>query len=352
MVVTYHESSKFAVSDSNGFRVYFFKSVYTKTFLDKIIRWIVFPFYIIYIFKKEKIDILHCHSVSALSFVAGLVAKILGLPRVIKFAGDWVWETLSTDGVKAKDFREIYNYSAYSRFLTWVEKKGLKLFDTVWVVSNFRKQNVTFLLGSDEKIVLIPNCLLLSGGGPRSWSPSDPVVIISANRFIPHKRLPFMVELFAELNITNSKLVLIGGGNPKEISLVTEAIKKHKIEDKVELLGILTFEELYQRFSKASFYLSTSLEEGFPNVYIEAMHYGLPVITADDGGSKELVVDSESGFVINSYDKDGYLEKMRLLATDINLRNKMSEEAFKRSELFNLELRIADFIKMYKELLK
>ena len=111
VVVTYHTSKYFSVSNEHGFKVYYFKSVYTNTSLDKIIRWVVFPFFIFYIFKKEKIDILHCHSVSVLSFISAFIAKMLGIPRIIKFAGDWVWETLSTGKVQAKDFDDIYQKS-------------------------------------------------------------------------------------------------------------------------------------------------------------------------------------------------------------------------------------------------
>ena len=350
IVVTYGD--RFGSSEAYGFTVYTFRSLYTRTPLDKAIRWIVFPFYIAYILKKERIDVLHCHTVSMPSFIAGGIARLFGIPRIIKFAGDWVGETLSGREVREENFDDIYTRSPYSRFLTGIERFGLRQFDKIWVVSEFRRENVRKLLGTSEKTVVIPNCLLLSGGAKRSWSADDPVIVISANRFIPHKRIPFIVELFAKLALPHSRLVLVGGGEEREVRAVREAAKRSGAGDRVRLTGILPSEKVYEEFSKASFYISTSLEEGFPNVFIEAMHYGLPIVTSDAGGSKELVLNNETGFVVEPHDTRGFLDAMRRLATDIPLRSAMSEKARERSKLFDLTYRVEEFIELYTTLLK
>jgi glycosyltransferase involved in cell wall biosynthesis len=349
IVVTY--GPDFSVDRTHGFSVHHFRSVYTHTPLDKALRWIVFPFFIQRLLKREKIDVLHCNSASALSFVAARVAKSMGIPRVLKFAGDWVWETLSTHKLTdAADFTEIYTSSVYARLLTRVEKWGVGLFDAVWTPSQFRRRNIAYLTGASEKTVIIPNCLLLEDGGARTWSESDPVTIISANRFIPHKRIGMIVELFAELALPNSTLVLVGGGAEKEEQAVRDTITRLGLADRVKMTGILSSPEVYEEFEKASFYISMSLEEGFPNVFIEAMHYGLPIVSTDVGGSSELVVEGETGFLLNVDDRSGFIEKMRILGQDVSLRSRMSQNAFERSKLFNLEHRIEDFIALYRRL--
>lgn len=349
VVVTYGEN--FSLNQDFGFKVRTFRLRYTYTPLDKALRWFIFPAFFIYVIKKEKIDILHCHSASALSFVAGLIAKIMGIPSIIKFAGDWVWETLSTYKLQAKDFDEMYKKSMLARFMVKVEKIGLNLFDKIWVVSQFRRENIKNLLGNDKKVIMINNCLLLEGGGARKWGEDEPTVIISASRYIPHKRLPFMVEVFALAHIPNGRLVLIGGGAKNEEDLVKEAIRKFNLEDKVLIKGILPSSEVYEELAKASLYISTSVEEGLPNVFIEAMHYGLPIITSDAGGSGEMVVNNETGFVVDVYDKNGFVEKIKKLSSGIPLREEMSRKSFERSKLFNLEYKIGEFMAMYKNLL-
>ena len=350
VVVTYGD--KFTKTAQNGFPVYTYRSKYVWGPIDRVIRWALFPFYISYLLKKEKIQILHCHSVNLLSFIAVFIAWLHGVPRVIKFAGDWVWETISTKGVVAEDYREIYTQSLYSRLLTQIEKVGLSFFNIIWVVSEFRRENIKYLLGDDRKVRVINNCLLLKDGGSHTKTPADGVVIVSANRFIPHKRLPWLVEVYAKIVGANNKLVLIGGGDEAEIGKVKEAIKKYQLEDKVILKGILSFPDLYNEFKQATFYVSSSLEEGFPNVFIEALNFGLPIISTDVGGCRELVKNGETGFLVPVDDLEQMSEKMKLLTTDVELRNKLSRQAFESSKKFNLEFMVDEFINLYEGLLK
>lgn len=350
VVVTYGEA--FGRSETDGYPVYTFQRFYGLGPLDRILRWLIFPFYIASVLRSEKIDILHCHSVNMLSFAAAGVAKLMRIPRVLKFAGDWVWETLSTHRLqKEEDFRAIYRRSLYSRFLTWVEKSGLRLFDVIWTPSQFRRQNVEYLIGQKVPTVIIPNALLFDDAGGAHAVDENDLIIVSANRFIPHKRIQWLVEAYAAVANSRVKLVLIGGGDQKQETAVKEKIKKTGLENSIALTGVLNSPEVYKIFSKAAFYVSASLEEGFPNVFIEAMHYGLPIITTDAGGSREMVVNGETGFVIPINDRRALEEKMKILIENKNLREQMAKKAHERSKLFDLRQRVGEFAAMYQRLL-
>lgn len=348
IVVTYGD--KFSKTLPNGYPVRTFRRYYNLGPLDRLLRWAIFPFYIAYVLKKEKADILHCHSANMLSFVAAAIAGLFGIPRVLKFAGDWVWETLSTKGVRAKDFKEIYSQSFYSRLLTFIEKIGLRLFNVIWVVSEFRKENINYLIGEAVPIVVMPNSLILKNKIAPEKPKKEKITIVSANRFIPHKRIPYLVEAFAEAANSDAELVIIGGGDSRETEKVKAKIKELGVEKSVRLTGILSKEAIEKEFSAADFYVSTSLEEGFPNVFIEAMNSGLPVIATDLGGSKELIIDGKTGFMALPEDKEGLIVKMRLLIQNTALRQQFAKAAFEHSLDFDLEKRIGEFIKMYESL--
>jgi len=349
VVVTY--GVRFTKTEPNGYPVYTFRTGYGFGPLNKILRWFIFPPYLIFILLKEKIDILHCHSASALSFLSALIAKVVGIPRVLKFAGDWVWETLSTYELQGKDFFEVYQKSFLSRFMTRVEKIGLGLFNVIWTPSKFRQENIRYLLGDQAKTIIIPNCLLLKDGGYAN-KPTDEVVIVSANRFIPHKRISWLVEAYASVQTSKTKLILTGGGDPQEVQKVKDKIKELGLENSVRMTGIIPAAEVYQIFAGASFYASSSLEEGFPNVFIEAMHYGLPIVSTDVGGCREMVMEGETGFLTEPQDQKMLAEKMRILISNVGLREKMAKNAHERSKLFNLNERVGEFIAMYKNLLQ
>jgi glycosyltransferase involved in cell wall biosynthesis len=348
VVVTYGDS--FTRTEPYGYPLYTFRRFYGLGVLDRLMRWSIFPGYMAWVLRRERIDVLHCHSVNMLSFVAALVAKLMGIPRILKFAGDWVWETLSTHRLRAEDFREVYRMSILARFMTAVERISLRLFDVIWTPSVFRRENVEYLIGKAVPTVLIPNCLLLSerlGARPRGSC-----TIVSANRFIPHKRVPLIVEAYAGVRGRGTRLVLVGGGDAKQVDLVREKVHALGLEGEVTLTGILSSEEVYREFSEASIYVSASLEEGFPNVFIEAMHYGLPIVAADVGGCRELVREGETGFLVPPNDERTFAERIARLVGDRALRERMSKAAEERSREFNLNLRIGEFMRLYEGLLR
>lgn len=347
-VVVLTTGEHFELKNPDGYSVYRYSWKYTGTPIDKIIRWIVFPFYFRRILKKEKPDIVHCHSVSVLSFMAGWISRQMAIPTIIKFAGDWVWETLSTGGVKAKDFDDLYKKSFLARLMWKFEKVGLSLFDYIWAPSEFRAQNIEKVQGHRKNVRIIYNALDLPAGGYHDMKEGDPFIIISANRFIPHKRLSLLVEAFDKVKDSQSELVLIGTGPEEEVSKVKETAKKLSIENQVILTGRIESSEIYGRFGRASLYVSTSLEEGFPNVFVEAMHFGLPIISTDVGGCKEIVREGETGYLYEPRDEVALVNHLKQLKTDLELRNKLGKSAYDFSRQYELKTVIEQFMNLYR----
>lgn len=347
-VVVLTIGERFECKSPDGYTVYRYPWKYTGTFLDKVIRWVVFPWYFIKIVWKEKPDIVHCHSVSTLSFTAGWISKIFDIPTVIKFAGDWVWETLSTSGIKAKDFDDLYEKSALARFMWKIEKIGLGIFDYIWAPSEFRARNVEKVLGHRRNVRIIYNALDLPDGGYQDMKEGDPYVVISANRFIPHKRLFMLVEAFAQIKDSNSELILIGTGPSEEVEKVKETALRLGVEKQVTLTGRIESSEIYEKFSKASVYVSTSLEEGFPNVFVEAMHFGLPIISTNVGGCNEIVQEGKTGYLYEIMDEVLLVDRLRLFKGNLELRNKMAKMAYAESHKYELDTVITHFIDLYE----
>lgn len=350
-VVVLTPGERFEMKSPHGYPVYRYPWKYTHTAVDKPIRWIVFFFVFLTVLARERPNILHSHSVSAPTFIAGTLAKLFRIPSIVKFAGDWVWETLSTGRIRGKDFDDIYASSIEGKFLTWVERTGVSLYDLVWTPSLFRRDNVVALLGNDNKVRIIPNSLILPPSHVRELTQEDESIVISANRFIPHKRVSSIVEAFAKARTPNSRLVLIGGGEEKEEKVVADTITRLGLEEVVTCTGILQSAEIYELFKQASFYVSASLEEGFPNVFIEAMHYGLPIVATDVGGCKEMVLEGETGYLVDPMDMDELSARMHTLLTDISLRNAFAKRAVKESEKYDLTIVVDEFIALYTSML-
>ncbi len=340
---------RFELSNPDGYTVYRYRWRYTRTPLDKPIRWLVGSACLAWVIVRERPDILHAHSVSALSFVAGLFAKIAGMPSIIKFAGDWVWETYATSDVKSRDFGGTYSFSVFSRFLTWIERHGLLLFSVVWAPSQFRAKNIRAIAGEDASIRIIPNALDIEGGGYKTFTHDSKPVVVSANRFIPHKRIPTIIRAFAKAKTPHAHLVLIGDGQDRIREESESEAKRLRVP--VTFTGRLSSADVYAQFQGAALYVSASLEEGFPNVFIEAMHFGLPIVSTDVGGCSELVQDGITGFLVDPSDEDAFSEKIRELLVNLDLRNKMAKSAYERSKQFQLTNVVNSFITLYEDIL-
>jgi glycosyltransferase involved in cell wall biosynthesis len=75
----------------------------------------------------------------------------------------------------------------------------------------------------------------------------------------------------------------------------------------VRLTGWSNRAQLRLLYQKADFLINPSLYEGLPNVVLEAMASGLPVIASNVAGNRELVIHESTGFLFNIGDTEGFL---------------------------------------------
>jgi len=85
----------------------------------------------------------------------------------------------------------------------------------------------------------------------------------------------------------DAKLTIIGDGPQKQELL--DGVRKLRLESKVFLLGYVKHENLPDYYNDSDIFILPSLFEGMSNTILEAMACGLPIITTDTGGTKELI---------------------------------------------------------------
>ncbi len=74
-------------------------------------------------------------------------------------------------------------------------------------------------------------------------------------------------------------------------------IKKYKLENNVEFLGFLSEEKMAERFLKSNVFVSPSSIENSPNSVGEAMLLGVPTVSSDVGGVKNMLTHGKDGFI-------------------------------------------------------
>lgn len=163
-------------------------------------------------------------------------------------------------------------------------------------------------------------------------------IVLTVGRLIPTKHIDELIEIFKAVNNTKWKLVIVGG-NAKNLNLLekyVQLVKELELGEQVQLVGAKA--NVADYYKKAKVFAFTSSSEGFPNVIGEAMSYGLPVIAYDcTAGPSDLIVDGETGFLIEERDQKTYIEKLRKLMQDEELRNKQSSKALEKIKDFDAE---------------
>ena len=116
-------------------------------------------------------------------------------------------------------------------------------------------------------------------------------------------------------------LNIVGGGVYKE--KLQELAKNLKIEARVRFLGELDDSKIKKVFNETDVFVNPSYSEGFPTSVLEAGVAGLPVVATDVGGTREIIVSSEHGFLIKPRAVTELCVAIKALADDHDLGLKM-----------------------------
>jgi len=131
----------------------------------------------------------------------------------------------------------------------------------------------------------------------KTYHIKNPLQLLSIGR--PHwiKGYDYAVQackLLKEKGIT-FQYTIIGGAGDEELQFL---IHELGLQDFVSLKKRLPQEDVLKKMREASLLLMPSLEEGLPNVLVEAMAVGLPVLSTDCGGVPELINNDKEGWVV------------------------------------------------------
>jgi len=146
--------------------------------------------------------------------------------------------------------------------------------------------------------------------------------ILALGRFVDKKAPYYLVEVLK--NITNKypniRLDFIGDG--PLLPLCKNLAKLYGIEHAINFLGALPHEEVMNYFKRAFAFVQHSItaengdKEGTPVAVLEASAAGLPVIATRHAGIQDVIVENETGYLVNEHDVEGMINKLSLIIDD------------------------------------
>ena len=183
------------------------------------------------------------------------------------------------------------------------------------------------LAGSAGTGVLVPNGVDLELFHPRDRARARaeldlpapdaagrPRLVLVVGHLIERKDPELALEVFARGAEGDDRLVFLGRG-PLRARLL-ERIAARDLEDRVELLGEVPAEELALWYGACDALLLTSRREGRPNVVLEALASGRPVLATDSGGTGELLAPFAARMLASARDPERLGRALAALLAD------------------------------------
>lgn len=189
-----------------------------------------------------------------------------------------------------------------------------------WVSRNLNKASLVMVLANQFKDIL------------KSWKVNVPIELITTkvedrmlegfdinarkgkvnnilflSRIVREKGVYETIDTFAILKSKHPELRLTMVGNGSELEKLKNYVYKNHIKD-VRFTGALAGEERLRAYREADFFFFSSYGEGMPTVVLEAMAFGLPVVTRTVGGLVDFFEDGKMGRITDSLDPKIFAE--------------------------------------------
>lgn len=240
-------------------------------------------------------------------------------------------------------------YELYERrfLLKKFEKCGKRFFCISTNTQRYFKSNLP--KGLKNNTLLLPNALdhgrfsSKTAHGPKR---NGKVKLITVGRLIPKKNHAFLLHVVRELHRRgiNAGLTIIGEG--EERNKLKERIGAMQLNESVTMPGNL--EHIEAHLWEHHIYVHSAIEEAFGLVIAEAMAAGLPVVSLDGGGNRDLITEGETGFMLDIPDHVLFADRIEQLINSPELYTYISKNASAFSAKYDIVKYCDDLIHNYR----
>ncbi len=296
------------------------------------------------LFRREKPQIVHTHSSKA-GILGRWAARLAGVPFIFHTAHGFGFHDFQRPLVK--------------RVYVWLERVTSKITTKLVVVSyaNAEKgeRNGVFQRGD---WILCRDAISVTEfmqPGPRrqklsEWGiPNNKLVVGMIACLKPQKSPIDFVDVAARVLKENAQAHFVLAGDGELRPQVESRIEEHGIGKQFTLLGWQT--DMPEVYRNLDIVVLTSLWEGLPCVFSEAMAGDLPIVATNVDGAREAIVDGENGFLHEPHDVEGMAKSVLKLLQDPRLRQTMGNRGKSRVMEFDISTSVANLESAYRECL-
>jgi teichuronic acid biosynthesis glycosyltransferase TuaC len=211
----------------------------------------------------------------------------------------------------------------------WAARRCAK----VITVSDALRQELAAIGVPDRVIAVMPNGVDEQVFAPvdrlaaRAAMGYDGFTVMSVGNLIPLKGHDLVVEAVAR--IPDTRLVIIGDG-PCATQL-RRLIAVRGLEQRVSMIGNISQAQLVQHYNAADALVLASSSEGMPNVVLESLACGTPVIATAVGGIPELITSADAGLIVRERNATAIAQAIQALRPHYPDRSRTRRHALKYS---------------------
>lgn len=187
----------------------------------------------------------------------------------------------------------------------------------------------------NEKIILLPNAVELSNFKSKEKQPSSAQIrLINIGNFIPKKNQQFLIDIAVSLfqQNVNFHLTFVGDGEMRKS--VEEKAKNNGINHLVTFLG--SIDDVEKVLFENEIYVHSALYEPFGLVIIEAMAVGLPVVSLDGKGNRDIIQNGENGYLVPQGATTQFVDRIIELATSQENYSRIQQNGFETAKKYDI----------------
>lgn len=213
--------------------------------------------------------------------------------------------------------------------LSWPHRKALSwIFGRSALVVSI---NSDFLVGEirsirkDCRIAVLPHGIDLVKMGRARKGAGKERGLLFVGRLVWFKNAGMLIRVMSMLKGKGvmARLCIIGTG-PEEAKLKGMA-KEYSVYDSIEFAGEVSNEEVSRRMGGSDVFVFPSKREPRGLVLIEAMAAGLPIVSVNRGGPKDIIAEGRNGFLVEPDDDGKMAERITSLLSDRKLYGRVSK---------------------------
>jgi glycosyltransferase involved in cell wall biosynthesis len=178
----------------------------------------------------------------------------------------------------------------------------------------------------------VPETLMALPSSRRLPKSSRDLTVLWAGRLIPIKGLGLALEALAQIEAHFAVRLQVAGGDGPLATEMAEMAHRLGLDDRVEFLGNLSWDQLQDRYRAADAFMFTSLRDSAPTVLLEAMAHRLPILALDHQAASSMV-PADAGIKVPVANPEQTItalaEGIRALARSAEARHRMGEAGWR-----------------------